>query len=780
MHRLLLVFLSCTCIWSFAFAQTPVKITFINDYNDAGSELSEQLIRQELGALVDARFSATFESVQLRDLATAKTQLATLYQGDSDLVIAIGFRSSNWLSHTYDQFSKPTILSFMLDNELQGVPLPIEGKSGVKNLSYVQSPFDIKRDLETLYAIKPYDKIAVITNDLVQRGDFDMGTYLEQNLAFSDASYEIHVINGSGDALLDNMAEDIDAAILFPVLEPDKNAAVEQVLAGLANRGVPTFSVLSVPALAQGAYAAFDTEDNFARIPRRVAINALKILEGQAPEELPVAMESYTENLIINMQAAQITRHYPSWDIMSEAVLLNVSVIDNPERTLTLQSAIAEGLTNSLPLKVAEKDVTISVEDVRIARSNYLPQINASASAVALDDNTVSRSFGTQGRYNLQGSATMTQLLVSEPAMANIAIQQLLLRSQEEVLRQQQLDVVQDVAEAYLGILQAAALVRLRNDNVAVTRKNYNVAQTKEQVGFSGTTDVYRFESELAFNNVDLNSAQAQWRQARFFLNNLLNRPIKEEFELADAAVSDSILLVTDPRLFALIDNPGDVEVFADFMVEEAFRNLPEIKQVEMSLAAQERSLLSQKRAFYLPTVAFSSEYSLAIDQFNFPETVMPIDPGNTWNAAIAVQLPIFQGHSRRYQQAQTKVGVLQLQDQLGNLQNNLELQVRSNMETAGASFSNLDLSRKAVDASRKNFQIAQNSYQQGLLNITSLIDAQNALLQAEINAINAEYTFINDFIAVERAIGYFHFLAPPQDQDAFFQRFVQFITKQD
>ncbi|MEM9260369.1 MAG: TolC family protein, partial [Bacteroidota bacterium] len=104
---------------------------------------------------------------------------------------------------------------------------------------------------------------------------------------------------------------------------------------------------------------------------------------------------------------------------------------------------------------------------------------------------------------------------------------------------------------------------------------------------------------------------------------------------------------------------------------------------------------------------------------------------------------------------------------------------VRSNMETAGASFSNLELSRKAVEASRKNFGVAQNNYQQGLLNITSLIDAQNALLQAEINAINAEYTFINDFLAVERAIGYYHFLALPQEQDAFFQRFIQFTRKE-
>ncbi|MEL7162878.1 MAG: TolC family protein, partial [Bacteroidota bacterium] len=448
--------------------------------------------------------------------------------------------------------------------------------------------------------------------------------YLQKILAFSGANYETYFLTDDASSVLDAVTEDVDAVFLFPVLEPEKNGVLAATLRGLTDKQLPTFSMLSNPALELGAYAAYDTDDNFARIPRRVAINAMKILEGAAAEDLPVSMDAYTENLYINMQAAQNTRHYPSWDIMSEAVLLNISVINNPQRMLTLGTAIAEGLNNNLDLYVADKEVKISEEEVKIARSNYLPQLEVSGSALALDKNTVDRSFGTQGRYNLQAAATFTQLLVSEPAMANIAVQKLLLQSQEEALRQSQLDVIEDVAESYLNILQASALLRLRNENVAVTRQNYNIAQTKASIGTAGNNDVYRFESELAFDNVDLNTAQAQWRQARFALNNLLNRPIKEAFELTDAAVSDSILLITDPRLFTLIANPGDVQLFADFLVQEAFKNSPELQQINLAQAAQERSLLSQRRAFYLPTVAFSAEYNVPIEQYQVPESMIP------------------------------------------------------------------------------------------------------------------------------------------------------------
>ena len=761
------------------WAQKPVTITMIQGSPEDGTRDLGQSIQHELEGLLTAKFQPTFKNVIIDDPTSFEQQVAEVYESNTDVVIAIGFQICHLFAHR-GVYDKPTILTFILDNELQGLPLPTDGFSNVENLSYIQSPFDIKRDFEVLYDIKPYKKLAIIVGEFVQQIDFDFNNYINQLIEFSGSEFEIHALDNTAEDMLNQLSDDIDAAFLFPVVQQDKQPELAKTLEGLNDKGIPTFGLLSEPYLDLGVYAAFNSEDNFARIPRRAAINALKILEGQKAEVLPVTMGSYTENLIINMKAAQATQHYPSWDIMANAILINISLIENAERDLTLQSAIAEGLNNSLSVRIAEKDVGISVKDLSIARSNYLPQIDASASAVALDENTVLRSFGTQGRYNLQASATLTQLLLSEPALANVAIQKLLLQSQEEALRQNQLDIVQDVAGSYLNILQATALLRLRNENVAVTRKNYDIALAKEQVGFSGTSDVYRFESELALNNVDLNTTQAQWRQARFQLNNLLNRPIKEEFQLADAAVSDSILLVTDPRLLVLINNPGDVETFADFLVQEAFRNLPELQQLELTLAAQERSLLSQKRAFYLPQVALSAEYNLPIDQYSYPETVMPMELVNTWNAAIAVQMPIFQGNSRRYQQQQTEVGIFQLQDQKANLRNNLELQVRANMETAGASFSNLALSNKAVEASRKNFELAQNNYQQGLLNITSLIDAQNALLQAEINAINAEYTFINDFLAVERAIGYFHFLATPQDQNAFFQRFVQFITNQD
>ena len=57
-----------------------------------------------------------------------------------------------------------------------------------------------------------------------------------------------------------------------------------------------------------------------------------------------------------------------------------------------------------------------------------------------------------------------------------------------------------------------------------------------------------------------------------------------------------------------------------------------------------------------------------------------------------------------------------------------------------------------------KNYEIVQDAYSAGQANVTTLIDAQNNALATELQSNNAVYTFIQDFLNLERSIGYFQF----------------------
>ncbi len=769
----------CLCMLSSFMLQAQDKLTiaFLLDDATGRGELMELGSVNEINSLLRNRFELEYVKKSYVFGERGAEIIDSIYADPNiDIVVAAGFVSSIEVAKK-NVYNKPTILAFVLDSELQGLEITPEGTSGVNNLTYIQSPFDIERDIETLFKIKPFKKMAFIGDDVIDDFDFDFDGYYQSILDKYDANYTYYAALEQPDNLIGTIADDVEVAFVFPMDQSFTNDQIKSFYDGLADRGIPAFSLLSSPELDLGAYAAYQTDENVSRIPRRVAINVLKITEGMNASAIPVSMETFTEDLMINMRTVNRTNHYPNWEVMADAILLNITTAENTERQLTFKSAIIEGLENNLQLSQVVKGAAVVEKDIKIAKSNLLPTIDASGSVSRVDDNTVRNSFGTRGRFSMNATGNLSQVVINEPVLANIAIQKLLYESEQQVVRQNELDVVQSVASTYLSILQAIALVQLQNENVSVTRQNYNIAKTKENVGYAGVNDVYRFESELANNNIELNNALANLEAAKYSLNNLLNRDIKEPFTLADIELTNDILFVMDERLLALIENPNDVDVFTDFMVGEAFANLPEIKQIDANLAAQRRNLLSQQRAFFLPTLGLQGQYNLPIDNWGYPEGVVPLDNFKTHSVALGLSFPIFQGGERNIDVQKSKISVAQIEDQRANLYNQLELQVRANMAIASASFNNMDLARQSATAAGRNFEIAQDNYQQGLLNITSLIDAQNALLGANINATNAVYTFVTDFINVERAVGSFYFLSTEAERDAFFQRFVQNIS---
>ena len=75
-----------------------------------------------------------------------------------------------------------------------------------------------------------------------------------------------------------------------------------------------------------------------------------------------------------------------------------------------------------------------------------------------------------------------------------------------------------------------------------------------------------------------------------------------------------------------------------------------------------------------------------------------------------------------------------------------------------------------ATKAASDNYVLVQDSYSQGVVSVTNLVDAQNAKLQTELGAANASYQFILDFLEVERAMGSYYLLNSEGERTAFFR----------
>ena len=758
-------------------AQQTFEVVIISDATKNESHFFEESIKTEIKALLASRFELNFTEVYTNgNVMVIADEIGDVYaKNQADVLIGAGLVSSEILAKQ-STFPIPTIASIQLKNNFNTGDLLTNTVSDISNFTFIKSPFNVEAGIKVLKGICRCEKLVVLTIpnlSAIGIGGEDI---------YSDNEVEIVWLGLESDlnSTLSKIPGDVGGVYVLSPLSTYSSDETQLFFDQLIERKLPSFTLFDSPMLEQGAYASFATSDNLQKIPRRIAMNVEKIAEGKNPKDFPVNMETFNNQLVINMETVNKIGQYPNWPLLDNALLVNINK-PNTTRVLNLKSVIAEGIQNNLGYQIETKQTQISAKDLALAKSSYLPQLDIETTGFFLDENSVNASFGSRGSFNWTAGASFSQLILSEPALANIAIQKLLFESQQQVQQQSELDVILEVAQRYFNYLQVFAVAELQNNNIKSINQNLTIATDKEKVGYSGASDVYRWQTELDLAKTDLNETNAQLKSVSFQLNETLNRPIKEAFAVEASEDIDRFIEELDEIFVSLIQDQTTMNQLTDFMVSEALQNLPETQQIRLAITAQERLLKSNRRSFYLPTVAFGAGYDYPIETVN-PGAIPPIpdfevNNNPTWNAAFNVSIPLFAGGSRKYQKEKTTVGLYQLQDQQKEVNNLLELQVRANMELVSASYNNIRLTKSAAEAAEKNIGIVRDLYQSGQVNIVTLVDAQNALLGAQINATNAAYQFMIDYFALQRSIGNYTILDTEQQKEAFLQRFLNFKT---
>ena len=761
---LLLLFLCVQVV-----GQGDFSVAIISDDSENGPHRFEDNIQAEIEALLGSRYNLSFTRVYTDgEIGRITSAINRVYAAnEADVLIGAGILTNLVLSNL-PEYPLPTVASILLTEESTNATT----RSGVPNFTYVTSPFDIEAGVKALEDICRCENLVVLINEDIQT----IGLQTDNLFTSSEASISWLTLDDNLARTVPKIPAEVEAVYVLSPLSAYPTEDIKLFFDQLNERQLPSFALIDTPMLELGGYAAFAVSDNLQKIPRRVALNTEKISEGQDPKDFAVSIESFSSQLVVNMETANKVGKYPYWTVLDDALLVNVNK-PYTSRVINLKSVIAEGIQTNLGYQIEAKQTEINSKDVALARSNYLPSLDVESTGFFLDQNTINSSFGTRGEFNWTAGASFSQLILSEPALANIAIQKLLLESQKRVQQQSELDVILEVAQRYFNYRQAETLVELQNSNIKAINQNLAIAKDKEEVGYSGATDVYRWQTELDLAKTDLYNANTQLKSVRYQLNESLNRPIDEEFAIEESDEMDQLIAQMDEAFINLIQDQTALDALADFMVNESMQNLPEVAQIELAIAAQERLLKSNRRSFYLPTVAFGAtyDYPLAVVNPGDPIPGLEVEAAPSWNAAFNLSFPLFAGTSRKFEKEKTEVGLYQLQDQKKDVKNLLELQVRANLERVNASYNNIRLTKSAAAAAEKNIIIVQDYYKSGQVNVITLVDAQNSLLGAKINATNAVYQFMIDYFSLQRSVGNYSILSTQDQNEAFLQRFLNF-----
>jgi len=549
----------------------------------------EAFLQQEIIDLTKGEFDVRFppdKRIQADWSVNGVRRAVDLLLNDSrvDLIITLGILSSNYVCQQ-KTLKKPVIAPFVFDPELQGLPLR-DGASGVSNLNYVASYKHFEKDLKLFREVVPFNRLTILVDQLLE----NFPEVIEKIRQTADAmgiSTTILSVGASIEDIFDKISSDTQAVYVTPLLRITP-MEFNRLVQFLNKSRLPTFSLWGREEVEKGIFASAAPKSDISRLARRIALNVQRILLGEDAGSIPVAF-SRDEQLTVNMATARAIGVYPSWSILTEAVLLNEDD-KGIERQLTLGEAVREAVEANLQIEAENRKVSAGQHMVREARSTLLPQFDVGSQGLIIDEDRAEGSLGQQPEKTITGSLKATQILYSEDAWSNYHVQGHLQQTRIEQRETLRLDIALEAAIAYLNVLRATTLVRIQKENLKLTRANLERARVRQTIGVASPAEVFRWESEIANNRRAVLDSQARLGQARNALNRLLHRPLTEPFVASEANLSDPLLLVSDRRFFAYVENPRKFKIFGDFLVREAFDQAPELRQLDASIAAPLRT----------------------------------------------------------------------------------------------------------------------------------------------------------------------------------------------
>lgn len=281
----------------------------------------------------------------------------------------------------------------------------------------------------------------------------------------------------------------------------------------------------------------------------------------------------------------------------------------------------------------------------------------------------------------------------------------------------------------FFDVLAAEQLMTVRESSVRRAEEQLKVAVAKLQAGRGIRPDSLR-------SVVTLGNAQLQLVNARTAL-------ATGEANLGRLVGSDGpVGAVDDSALYSILA-PLD----AAALRAEALSNSPSVKSSEAQAIASRASVKISKAAYY-PSLSLSGSTSLAGSSRNDYTFLQ------SRNLSLSMSWPLF----NRFQREQSIVNAQTALDNAEALAGESRRQVLASLTAAIASLEaaqlRIGISRTSVLAGQEDLRVQQERYRLGAATIVDVLTSQEALNQAEVDAVTARFDYVRARAQISALIG--------------------------
>ncbi|MCH8539592.1 MAG: TolC family protein [Opitutales bacterium] len=391
------------------------------------------------------------------------------------------------------------------------------------------------------------------------------------------------------------------------------------------------------------------------------------------------------------------------------------------------------------------------------ARSRFFPQVEGFVDYEQVDRTRAQRSLGILPRRTATSGAEVRMVLFSDAvrtAFLNAREGVAITRAQTEVNR---LDRLEETGQRYLEALAARALWRVELDNLQVTRRNLELARTRDRVGVSGPEEILRWEAREVQQRAATFQARADFYRAKAALNEFLSKDSDKLWELQEIPEQGEGYYFFDAEMDELLVTTRSVWLFRQFASLTTLRESPELAALEGERRVLDRQQDERRRAGLVPEISAGGRW-----EYEFYED-RPLDagvfPDDQWGVQVTASLPLFEGGRRVSEVQRLRAGGRALEREMERIRRKLALRTESAVRSLEGSWPSVSFARQAAEKAEETLEIVQERYARGVVPVVDLLEAQNQALETRRRAELAWYQYLGDSLALQRSMGWFAFL---------------------
>jgi outer membrane protein len=415
--------------------------------------------------------------------------------------------------------------------------------------------------------------------------------------------------------------------------------------------------------------------------------------------------------------------------------------------TFTLNQAISYAQKHQSSILNAQIDEQIAKNTVKQTIGIGLPQLSGNASfqdfikiPTSLLPGEVFGAPGTQipvqfgVKYNSSFGLELNQLVFDGTYLVGLKATQTYKELSIKNTKRSRIETAVAVTKAYYSVLVSNEQLSLLDANLDRLKKSLKDTEQLFKNGFVEKIDVDRLtvlnnnlvtERENVIRLLALNKDLL-----KFQMGMTIGSELNLTDQISNVSVYDNAVLINDST---------------------AYR-----KRVEFSLLETQKVLndfdVKRYKSAFLPSLSAFGSTSNNFQSNSFGDLYDKRFPTTVVGLRLAV--PIISGGQKKYQLANAKLAVLKTENDLYNLQNTINLDIKQAQTTYKNGQQSLENQRRNMDLAKEVLRVTKIKYEQGVGSSLEVTTAETSLKEAQNNYISALYDMLINKVNLDKALG--------------------------